>query len=203
MNLSRAFRRTAALAGAALVATAATLAFASPASAHHTDLEAETKCLENGAWQVTWTLINSEEDLAGKLKLVVSTPADKPAPNFAVNAVLPAGGTIVGVQVLAASDASAFLKVKTKWVRDGNRKYDTDEKTINRPGNCPAPPASPSPDVTPSASPSVPAPTTPSEPTLPVTGPGVWGVVGMAVALLVAGAAAFVVARRRRINFTA
>lgn len=55
------FTKFLAAAAALLIATGvAVMAFASPASAHHTDLTATAACSTTGGWDVTWTVINSE-----------------------------------------------------------------------------------------------------------------------------------------------
>ena len=67
-------RRSLAVAGAAFLGLAATVALGSPASAHHPVVTGDYKCVDGG-WEVTWTVTNSEDDLEGKLIDVGYTPA--------------------------------------------------------------------------------------------------------------------------------
>jgi hypothetical protein len=151
---------------------AGAVAFAAPASAHHTTVNAGPKCQNaDGTWQVEWRVLNSEDDLEGVLGAVETVP-NIPVSGIAVGTKLPAKGHGVasGIQQLPADVTSATLKVKGHWVRNGHSVDDVDWKsdTVNKPRKkcepTPPPSPSPSPSVSPSSSPSPSAPPSSSSP---------------------------------------
>jgi len=111
-------RRPTAIIGAAILGLAASVALSSPASAHHPIVSGEGGCIVNGQWEVNWTVVNSEDDLEGKVVQVQPGPVG----DIVDDAVLPKSGEgeLTGKQTLPGSDRTAKLKVKVKWKRDGN-----------------------------------------------------------------------------------
>ncbi|HWH00229.1 MAG TPA: hypothetical protein VNV66_13105, partial [Pilimelia sp.] len=155
MNLSRAFRRTAALAGAALVTTAAALAVASPAQAHHGTVSGTAVCVDGG-YKVTWKVTNSQNNLKAKIKQVVLTPAPTTVTNITVGAWVPLNkdGSLTGTQFVPAGNDVAKLSVKLKWDYDKREDvYDWASATVVLTAICPTP----TPTVT--VAPTTPAPT--------------------------------------------
>ncbi|MFS8477623.1 MAG: LPXTG cell wall anchor domain-containing protein [Micromonosporaceae bacterium] len=113
-------RRLAAVTAAAFVGAAATLALASPASAHHPIVKGEAVCdTATGDWVVTWTVGNSERDLEAKVTKVELAPAGTTITNIAEGAVLPkkGAGVLTGVQRVSADKDMASLTVHAKWDR--------------------------------------------------------------------------------------
>jgi LPXTG-motif cell wall-anchored protein len=204
-------RRALALAAVAAAATAAVLAVSAPASAHKSDIEGTFVCdQQSGDWVVTWTVRNDMRDVAATLKDVVVTPEGTTVSGIAEGTALPAGGSVTGVQRVSGEETSASLSLLTKWVN--GRKFHAEGK-VKFEGKCEKPEQpTPTPTATPTAPASPPGEATPT-PTatpapgagggLPVTGSAVGGTVAAAAALLVLGLGLFLVARRRRIRFTA
>ena len=55
------FKKLLAVASALMIAAGLTvIAVAGPASAHHTDISATAVCTTDGGWDITWSVINSE-----------------------------------------------------------------------------------------------------------------------------------------------
>jgi LPXTG-motif cell wall-anchored protein len=202
LNLNYPLRRTAAVAAGALLGLAGVVALAGPASAHHTEISSEVSCVnEDGSWQVTWTVTNSEPDLVGKVTAVNFTPQASTFTGIAVGAELPrkGQGVLTAVQKLGESDTQANLSISAEWKRGYTTFPDTkfgqatksdeacttdtpppgdDNPGPNPSGSVPAPEPSNSTPAdepsTPADEPSTPAdePSTPNEPsTSPSTAP--------------------------------
>jgi LPXTG-motif cell wall-anchored protein len=190
VNLKSPLRRTAAVAAGALVGLAGVVALAGPASAHHPDIIGGKSCVnEDGSWEVTWEVANSETDLVGKVTDVAKTPADSTLYGIDVESVLPirGQGVLTGVQKLKASDNEATITITGEWLRDGRtitsaRTSDVVKKsdkvchpTTNPSSTPPAPepsdstPPAPEPSNGPSTGPSTQPSNGPS--TGPSTGP--------------------------------
>lgn len=167
MNRSRIIHRVAALAAGSLVATAAMLASAAPASAHHTVVNGECQ-LDNGKYVVVWTVQNNESKLDAKITKVDASPDGTSFSGFEVGTTLPASGTLTGKQSIIDGQEKATLAVAADWGDNGEWNNKVNKKTVKIDEKCrggqQTPPASPSvpAEPTPSASPS-PEP----EPTLP------------------------------------
>jgi len=135
-------RRAAAIAGAALVGTVASLALASPASAHHPIVNGSAVCdAATGQWKVTWVVGNSETDLEGKITKVVLTPDGSTVTNIAVDAILPKSGdgNLEGVQMLPGTATGAGLTVEAKWIRPTHIVQTEDSDSITFEGTCTTP----------------------------------------------------------------
>ncbi|HEU5107917.1 MAG TPA: LPXTG cell wall anchor domain-containing protein [Micromonosporaceae bacterium] len=215
MFRSQVIRRALALSAVAAAATAAALAVSAPASAHRTSVSGTAVCdTETGNWVVTWTVSNSEDHVAGSLTFAAVAPSSTRVTNIAYGAVLPAGGSITGEQIAPGSETSASLTVKAKWDNGKFEKYPQ-TGTVEFEGTCEEEseqPPTPTPTPTETSSPPaeetpVPSPSTTPVPGegggLPVTGAATGGIVAAAAALLALGVGLFLVARRRRIRFTA
>jgi hypothetical protein len=215
-------RRALVLAAGAAVAMAAALSVGAPASAHHSTVTGTCAQGTDGGWVVTWTVSNSEKDIPATLKTVRWKPEGTTLTTIQVGATVPAGGQLTGVQTVPAGQRWAQLTVSSEWVRNGkpvgehNGKPKSGKVWFDKDKCAPAPSPSASPSVSPSATPTATPPaTSPATPTpsgtpapgggggLPVTGTAVGGIVGAAAVLLAAGAVLFLVARRRRVRFTA
>ncbi|BCJ54666.1 hypothetical protein Asp14428_61410 [Actinoplanes sp. NBRC 14428] len=176
MNLLKSpLRRTTAVAAGALIGLAGVVAFAAPASAHHPIVSGSASCVnEDGSWQVTWKVANSERDLVGKITNVVLTPADSTITGITVEASLPTAGngTLEGVQTLPPSAESADLSVTAEWQRS---QLITATRGAERPVQKPTEKCKPeTPPTTPTEKPSTPTeePSTPvEEPSTPVEEP--------------------------------
>ena len=197
MNLLKSpLRRTTAAVAGALIGLTGAVAFASPAGAHHPIVSVGSRCqFEDGSWQVTWHVLNSERDVPGKIRELVSEP-NVPIDGLAVGTEFPvrSGGVVRGTQHLEAGVESATLKIKGEWVRDGQTITNDDfhpdaigtvskpkkkcDETPSSPSPSPSSP-SPSPSESPSPSPSSPSPspsTSPSAtptPSVPAEEPGI------------------------------
>jgi LPXTG-motif cell wall-anchored protein len=210
---SQLFRRALAVAATAAAATAAALAVSAPASAHESFIESKVFCdQQTGHWVVSWTVKNGMKDVPAELKDIVVTPEGTAVAGIEEGTDLPAGGFVVGVQRVPGEETSASLSLLTKWV---NGKKDHAKGEIEFEGTCEdksEQPPTPTPTATPTSPASPPGEATPTPSTtpapgagggLPVTGSAVGGTVAAAAALLVLGVGLFLVARRRRIRFTA
>jgi LPXTG-motif cell wall-anchored protein len=146
-------RTTAVLAGT-LIGLAGAVAFAAPASAHHTTITGVTACTPSGDWTVTWTVVNSESRKVATVKEVVVIPAGTTVTGIAVDSEIPAGGQIVGTQNVSKNDAAATLKVFAKWLTKENGKPDYNppsswnEGWVARPQACPTTPPTTVPPTT-------------------------------------------------------
>ncbi len=191
MNLLKSpLRRTTAAIGGALIGLTGALVFASPAGAHHPIVSVGTRCASaDGSWQVTWHVLNSERDVPGKIRELVSDP-NVAIDGFAVGTEFPvrSGGVIKGTQKFEAGVESATLMLKGEWVRDGQvivndgfhpeaiGRVSKPKKKCDEPPASPSPSPSspsPSPSESPSASPSVSPSASPSTPTSPSPSPSV------------------------------
>lgn len=178
MNLLKSpVRRTTALVAGAVLGMAGAVAFAAPASAHHTIVNVGPKCQNaDGTWQVEWRVRNSEDDLEGELQAVETVP-NIPVPGIAVGSKLPKSGdgVLTGIQQLPADVTSSTLKVMGHWVRDGQSINDDGWKsdTINKPKKkCDTPPpSSPPPSSPPPSSPPPSSPPPSSPPASPSVTP--------------------------------
>jgi len=201
--------------GAAAIGIAATVAFAAPAEAHTASITASADCDKStGEWVITWT-VNNDYHTSMTLSNVTITP-DKPITGSDIKngTVVPSTGShnVTGKQRVPGNTTSASLSVTAIWSVDGYIQHPAPyQKSLGgvpcTPPPSPTPSASPSPSPTPtpSVTPSAPASPTPSAstPPLPATGTKAGVYTGAALGLLGVGGALFVVARRRRITFTA
>ncbi|MDQ7909122.1 hypothetical protein RB614_31825 [Phytohabitans sp. ZYX-F-186] len=115
MNRSK-LRRSIAVVGAAVLGLMTAVAVSSPASAHHPVVSGKGGCVIDGKWEATWTVINSEQDLEGKIVAVEPGPIE----GIAVDATLPKAGDgpLTGTQTVTGEDA-VTLKVTVRWLRNG------------------------------------------------------------------------------------
>ncbi len=122
-------RRPIAVIGAAVIGLAASVALSSPASAHHPIVSGKGGCVIDGKWEATWTVINSEEDLEGKIVAVDPAPVE----GIAVDAALPKAGdgALTGKQIVTG-ESPVHLKVTVRWDRDG-RIIEATKKGIAKP----------------------------------------------------------------------
>lgn len=130
--------RAVAVAASAFMGAAATLALASPASAHHPIVSGTAECDETtGEWVITWTVENSERDLEGTLKRVTTTP-DMALSTITVGATLPKKGQgVLTEQVRVGNDVtSASLSVMALWNRKGHIIKATRDATVTLGGDC-------------------------------------------------------------------
>jgi LPXTG-motif cell wall-anchored protein len=201
-------RRAFALAASATVMTAAALTMALPASAHRSAVEGKADCDEaTGNFVVTWTVSNLQRDKVATLKKVRLLPEGTTVTNIVEGATLAGGGELTGVQVVSADARGAALAVSVEW--SNGKKHDAIGKVefkdkCEKPTPTPTPTATETPAPTPTATPTATAPPGGGGGgDLPVTGAAVGGIVGAAAVLLAIGAGLFLLARRRRINFTA
>lgn len=115
-------RRALAVAASATIGLIGAVALASPASAHHSEVEGVPYCdTDTGQWVVTWT-VNSfapREASAYKLVEVESTPATHPVSNIGVTDTdeYPhrTNRELVGEQRLPGDATSASLGVRAQW----------------------------------------------------------------------------------------
>jgi hypothetical protein len=198
-------RRVVAIAAGALIGVAGAAAVAAPAAAHHPAISGQAGCIDaEGNWTVTWTLGNSENDITAE---VAEVRPDEAVSNIQPGATVPKSGegTLTGEQTLGKDDEQAVLWVKLRWWRDGRAIEEGARAKVDQPEACPAPNPSPSePDK-----PGEPEPE-PSESEnpgggggLPVTGVPAGGLAAGAGLVLALGAVLFLLARRRRVKFTA
>src|SRR5690606_21130378 len=130
--------RAVAVAASAAMGAAATLALASPASAHHPIVSGTAECDETtGEWVITWTVENSERDLEGTIKRVTTTP-EMALSTITVGATLPKKGQgVLTEQVRVGNDVtSASLSVSARWDRKGHVFRATREATVTLGGEC-------------------------------------------------------------------
>jgi LPXTG-motif cell wall-anchored protein len=132
-------RRLFAALGAAAVGVAATLALATPASAHKVTITADHVCdTATGDWLVTWTLQNDYDTDA----TVQSVESDQPAAIDGVEegTVVPrrsnrVDGKKEGVQRVPGSTASVSLTIKAVWLSDDYTREASGKETLSG-GSC-------------------------------------------------------------------
>jgi LPXTG-motif cell wall-anchored protein len=113
-------RRLLVLVTAVAAGTLGAMSLASPTHAHQPFVKGVAVCdTATGDWVVTWTVQNSEDDLAGRVTGVHLTPQDTTVSAIAVDAVLPRSGdgALTGTQRVPASATSASLRVDVHWNR--------------------------------------------------------------------------------------
>ena len=138
-HIPSAVRRPLAVAGAAFVGLAATVALGSPASAHHPEVSGTATCVE-GKWQVDWEVANSEKDLAGDIVSAAFTPSFS-SDTIKAGATLPAyqgdGSLLKATQTLDVNVTEASLSVEAHWKRGSKDITSTKSATVNIPrGGC-------------------------------------------------------------------
>lgn len=124
-----------------LIATGlSVVAVAAPASAHHTDISATAACTTDGGWDVTWTVVNSENFAA---KITESNNSAIPA-----DTTLPANpkygqanqATNTFVQHVT-SNSAITTTLTVKWMKQSGTVTDTKSYTFNSfPAACGTPP---------------------------------------------------------------
>jgi LPXTG-motif cell wall-anchored protein len=126
--------RPLALAGATFIGLVAAVALAPPpASAQQATVTGTYRCVpEIAQWEVTWTVRNSQPDVAAEIVEAVYDPAHEPQ-TIKAGAAVPEQGTLTEVLVLPANVRDADLRVRTAW-SDGQE--DTDEQTLTFEGEC-------------------------------------------------------------------
>lgn len=139
-------RRSLAVAGAAALGLAASLAVATPASAHHPIVEGQAICdTETGNWKVTWTVTNSESDITGTITAVTLQP-EGTLTNIVPGAELPrkGEGSLTDEHMVASDQESATLTVTAEWKRGKKRIGPmTRSATVKFEGTCEAPKSKP------------------------------------------------------------
>lgn len=115
-------RHVLALTGAALAGTVAALAFASPASAHHSEVTGQAVCdLATGEFVVNWTITSNAPAQVTHYRLasVELTPAGSTVTNIAETGAgqFPhaVATPLTGVQRLPGNATSASLTVEAQW----------------------------------------------------------------------------------------
>lgn len=111
-------RRVFAVAGAVLAGVAAALAFASPASAHHPIVTGVGACdTATGEWVITWTVSNSQTNLAATVQARSFTPADSAFNGINVGDTIPIKGTgvLTATQRIPASKPPTSLTITGFW----------------------------------------------------------------------------------------
>ena len=125
-----------------LVGLAGALVIASPASAHHPDVDGSAVCDEQtGEWVITWTVANSETDLTGTITAVTVDPVAG-FTTIVVGATLPVqgDGPLTEPQRVPGSTTHASLNVTVEWLRDYRTITRDGSKKLELGGEC-APPA--------------------------------------------------------------
>ncbi|MDO7883549.1 hypothetical protein [Antiquaquibacter soli] len=121
---------TAVLSSLLLAVGLSVIAVAAPASAHHTDLSATAACTSDGGWDVTWTVVNSE-NFAGTI-----TSSNNAA--IPVNTVLPANPqyntanskTNTFVQHVT-TNASIKTDITVKWFKQSGTVQNSQSYTFS------------------------------------------------------------------------
>jgi LPXTG-motif cell wall-anchored protein len=133
---SSVLRRTLAVAGAAFVGLAATFAVSAPASAHHPLVKGDYRCVD-GQWEVTWSVTNSEKDLAGTLTEASYQPAHQ-GTTIKAGATLPKSGdgALVEKLTLPADATGAALAVEAEWYRDYDHIVKAASASLTFRGDC-------------------------------------------------------------------
>ncbi|MFC0530161.1 cell wall anchor protein [Phytohabitans kaempferiae] len=138
-------RRPLALVGAAALGLAAALMVASPASAHHSEVDGKAVCdTETGEWVVTWTVTSFAPQGVERYKLV---KADLTPAGTTVTEIRTTEGNdypysvdtpVVGVQRVPGDATSASLTVKAKWKKErgAHLERDAKSKTVELGGEC-------------------------------------------------------------------
>lgn len=130
------------LAAAATLLLGAGLSFvavAAPASAHHTDLSATAECAPGGGWDITWSVVNSENFAA---KITQSDNASVPE-----DSVLPANPKYGTAQSKTNTfvqhvdtKAAVSLAITVKWLKSSGTVTDVKSTTFSAfPSDCGTP----------------------------------------------------------------
>lgn len=134
------FKKFLAVASALLIAGGlAIVAVAAPAQAHHTDLTAAAVCTTDGGWDVTWSVMNSE-NFEGKV--TASNNASVP-----VGTVLPANPNYYAADKTLSvpttyvqhvtSNAAVSLEITVSWFKPGSTPTNSQKLTFNSfPAGC-------------------------------------------------------------------
>lgn len=138
-SIRRTIRRTISVAVAVLAGAAATLAFASPASAHHTAIAGDARCdTASGQWVVAWTVRSeSTPPQATQFKLVYVQvqPAGSDVTGLPVDTFQDIATPFTGEQRLPGDATSATLSVRGRWNNNFEEKQ-VRTKTIEFGGGC-------------------------------------------------------------------
>jgi hypothetical protein len=144
-NLRSACRRGLTVLGAALLATVAMSAVATPAHAHTATIEGTAECdSATGEWVVTWTVRNDFPAVA-TIEDRASTPEGA---ELDLPGEIPPSGEITGTQRVGADQDSASLSLTSHWIKNEDDPND-DVKfpasgNVGFDGTCDAPEAQPS-----------------------------------------------------------
>ena len=137
-------RRLLAVTAAVTVGVLGSFVFATPASAHSTEVSGKASCdTASGNWKVAWTIAN---DYGTDATLDVVTPSSPTSitadGGVAVEAgvVIPSHGSIVGVQNVDGSATSATLKVHAVWHSDGYQQSVPPAQVVFDAAGCSAAP---------------------------------------------------------------
>jgi hypothetical protein len=143
-------RRMLAIAGAAFVGAAAALAFASPASAHHTAVEGAPVCdTETGEWVVAWTVRSQDTPPRATQFKLVEIEAD---PDTAIEWATDPGvfqsidDPFVGEQRLPGDATEATLAVRGAW-NNGFEEEKRRKGKVPLEGPCEQPPGESAPSA--------------------------------------------------------
>ncbi|MEU5780649.1 cell wall anchor protein [Micromonospora lupini] len=133
-------RRPLAILGAALVGLTGVAAVATPASAHHTTINATVGCdRQTGERLITWSVENSQADKDATLQKVTATPGTPVNALLADAKEVPLQGYILGksktvsaVQRVPGNTTTASLEVHAEWWVEGVKTAeDTKAKSID------------------------------------------------------------------------
>jgi len=158
-SIPTALRRPLAVAGAAAVGLAATVALASPASAHHSVVVGEAVCdTATGEYDVTWTITVVAPPQADHYTFVevaatkgVGGGAPQPATVPGVEVTPgntfphPSGSPLVSTYSVPGDTTSLSLSVRAKW-SNGHKEKTASSDSIQLAGTCA--PDAPRPDAT-------------------------------------------------------
>ena len=146
MNLLKSkLRRTTAVVAGSIIGLAGVAFFASPAAAHHSEVQGTATCdTATGEWVVDWTVQTYADGAAKNYRFVrvESTPAGSPVDGIAhtpddADPVFPHkdGEPLEGTQRVPGDARQATLTVQVKWDNDFT-EYDPKTGTVDFQGTC-------------------------------------------------------------------
>lgn len=145
--MNRTLKRVLGLTASVAIGLVGAVTFASAAQAHHTEVSYEAKCLDDGGWEVTWSVTDwnwkdyhQYKNLgAGTITNVVTSEDAPLVGDIAKDKKLPypGEGTLTATQTFDDSVPSATLTIDAKWK---NKHKGTGTKTAHAPqGGCEKP----------------------------------------------------------------